>query len=373
MPFSSDAQRRYFNANRDELESQGVDVDEWNELSKGKDLPEKVDKEAQDKQANLLQMLRQLLSPRLAMLGARGQARAATQGRGPGSLISRGQASPGKGIAEQLFGKSPQQKALRRSVLQNAGQQAQIRQLQAGGVGAGVLGGANAVADAGQGAVQSAQISDLQQQLARLKAPTQAPQFVVNPAPSATKSSSYNLGLKAARCWEGYKPVPGKKPYSEDSCRPETDSKEKKSMDTKQAGGCGGKKKKKQKMAQSDLKKAATAGLQRYLAHLHKQAQAEGSPLHYKRAADERLVKLSQSLARTGDLWTSLGAVYPELDAEKRFKVAQDIASNMFRWLGKRAMGGAATAGTSTLGAGMKMAPSSSQTMPAKPGMRMAM
>ena len=31
---------------------------------------------------------------------------------------------------------------------------------------------------------------------------------------------------KAARCWEGYRPVPGKKPYSEDSCEPEkTDKK----------------------------------------------------------------------------------------------------------------------------------------------------
>lgn len=24
----------------------------------------------------------------------------------------------------------------------------------------------------------------------------------------------------AKRCWKGYEPVPGKKPYSEDSCRP---------------------------------------------------------------------------------------------------------------------------------------------------------
>jgi hypothetical protein len=28
------------------------------------------------------------------------------------------------------------------------------------------------------------------------------------------------LSAKQARCWEGYEPVPGKKPYSEDSCRP---------------------------------------------------------------------------------------------------------------------------------------------------------
>jgi hypothetical protein len=41
-PYKSDAQRRYFNANRAELESQGVDVDEWNQASKGNDVPEKA-------------------------------------------------------------------------------------------------------------------------------------------------------------------------------------------------------------------------------------------------------------------------------------------------------------------------------------------
>ena len=45
MPYKSDAQRRYFNANRDELEAEGVDVDEWNKSSKGKKLPEKVTKQ----------------------------------------------------------------------------------------------------------------------------------------------------------------------------------------------------------------------------------------------------------------------------------------------------------------------------------------
>lgn len=42
MPYKSDAQRRYFNANRKKLEAQGVDVDHWNEVSKGKKLPEKA-------------------------------------------------------------------------------------------------------------------------------------------------------------------------------------------------------------------------------------------------------------------------------------------------------------------------------------------
>jgi hypothetical protein len=42
MPFVSQAQERYFNANRDKLEKQGVDVDEWNAASKGKELPKKL-------------------------------------------------------------------------------------------------------------------------------------------------------------------------------------------------------------------------------------------------------------------------------------------------------------------------------------------
>ena len=40
MPYKSEAQRKYFNAHRAELEKQGVDVDEWNKASEGKDLPE---------------------------------------------------------------------------------------------------------------------------------------------------------------------------------------------------------------------------------------------------------------------------------------------------------------------------------------------
>lgn len=41
MPYKSDAQRKYFNANRAKLEKQGVDVDEWNSASKGMKLPPK--------------------------------------------------------------------------------------------------------------------------------------------------------------------------------------------------------------------------------------------------------------------------------------------------------------------------------------------
>lgn len=41
MPFKSNAQRKFFNANRPKMEKQGVDVDEWNQSSKGLKLPEK--------------------------------------------------------------------------------------------------------------------------------------------------------------------------------------------------------------------------------------------------------------------------------------------------------------------------------------------
>jgi hypothetical protein len=44
MPYKSDAQTAYFNANRDKLEAQGVNVDEWNAASEGKKLPARVGK-----------------------------------------------------------------------------------------------------------------------------------------------------------------------------------------------------------------------------------------------------------------------------------------------------------------------------------------
>ena len=50
MPYKSDAQRKYFNANRAKLEKQGVDVDEWNKASKGKKVPAKAHKKETDDQ-----------------------------------------------------------------------------------------------------------------------------------------------------------------------------------------------------------------------------------------------------------------------------------------------------------------------------------
>jgi hypothetical protein len=44
MPFKSEAQRRYFEANKANLEKQGVNVKEWEESSKGLKLPERAPK-----------------------------------------------------------------------------------------------------------------------------------------------------------------------------------------------------------------------------------------------------------------------------------------------------------------------------------------
>lgn len=42
--YASKAQRNFFNANRKKMEAKGVDVDEWNQASKGKSLPDKAPK-----------------------------------------------------------------------------------------------------------------------------------------------------------------------------------------------------------------------------------------------------------------------------------------------------------------------------------------
>ena len=44
MPYRSDAQRKFFHANKKKLEKKGVDVEEWDKESKGLKLPKKVTK-----------------------------------------------------------------------------------------------------------------------------------------------------------------------------------------------------------------------------------------------------------------------------------------------------------------------------------------
>ena len=51
MPYKSEAQRKYFNANEQQLEKKGVNVAEWNKESKGMKLPNKI-VEAKNKNKN---------------------------------------------------------------------------------------------------------------------------------------------------------------------------------------------------------------------------------------------------------------------------------------------------------------------------------
>ena len=45
MPYKSQAQAAYFHHHKKELEAQGVDVKEWDESTKGKKLPRKIEKD----------------------------------------------------------------------------------------------------------------------------------------------------------------------------------------------------------------------------------------------------------------------------------------------------------------------------------------
>jgi hypothetical protein len=49
MPYQSEAQQAWFNVHRKKLESQGVNVGEWNQSSKGKKLPPRAPKPPEHK------------------------------------------------------------------------------------------------------------------------------------------------------------------------------------------------------------------------------------------------------------------------------------------------------------------------------------
>lgn len=62
MPYKSKKQAAYFNIHKKELEKQGVNVDEWNESSKGLKLPEKSPKPEAEKKSAV--RMRHTASPR---------------------------------------------------------------------------------------------------------------------------------------------------------------------------------------------------------------------------------------------------------------------------------------------------------------------
>ena len=54
MPYKSQAQAAYFNIHKAKLEKQGVDVDEWNQASKGMRLPKHSDNDKRERMAKAL-------------------------------------------------------------------------------------------------------------------------------------------------------------------------------------------------------------------------------------------------------------------------------------------------------------------------------
>ncbi len=63
MPYESQNQEAYFNIHKKELEKQGVDVDEWNQSSKGKKLPKRKHPKPEVKKKPAVRM-RHTASPR---------------------------------------------------------------------------------------------------------------------------------------------------------------------------------------------------------------------------------------------------------------------------------------------------------------------
>lgn len=365
MPYQSEAQRRYFNANREKLEGQGVDVDHWNESSKGKKLPEKAEKEASDALNLLHRQASQLLtkladdegddkpakkkpseSKKIVNMDSTGGRLAdyLAPGAWGGERAGRAQAMADAIGEKTTFG-------VRHPFLQSTGHQllggglgallgggagallgklnnsspAQSGDMTALGAllggGAGMLGGVYTAGksrrnemkrighfydqDAAEGKVNpkdpklsllsalllpsrgphrtgqveavkamrgeksisdqhgggrdvlyaaralpyvGAPISLLHNYAQNIKTQLnsegkadQPENFSRNPA---TKAASMIEVLartmaKQARCWEGYEPVPGKEPYSEDSCRPKGSGKKKKEEKKAEACSCG--------------------------------------------------------------------------------------------------------------------------------------
>jgi hypothetical protein len=284
MPYKSEAQRKYFNANREKLEGQGVDVDEWNEASKGKKLPEKVKDKEEEKKAFVRSLINYFLKPKnvkdknlkkektnegnetvidekqkntmqkqaigiLEALGALGGAAAGaahtpevTSSNNPILNRIRGDVYPKENARIQaalrgalagltgvvggraglaagtLLGKSP----LIANKLVSPGTQKLIQNVlsPAGAIAGGGAGGA-----AGMGVYDLLKrISDKSQNLAKAEKKGYQLSF-------AEKKAFIDL-VKAARCWQGYEAVPGKKAYSDGSCRP-VGGKEKKEKEKK--------------------------------------------------------------------------------------------------------------------------------------------
>lgn len=266
MPYKSDAQRKFFNANRAKLEAQGVDVDEWNESSKGKKLPKKV-KEAQ---MHPIQRLAQAAAQKQAFVMsevdfANKFADKATQ---LGNKLIQG--SKAKELGNSVLNQEvPKIVPLTKNMLQGLDYAETGRRVGAGTLGGAAFGGLKGLLEEPgynlKTGKKKSRILHVLKNLLGGAAVGGTASYLIPKGENIGASIGYGIGsgsmfkrstemcscgcgkaegecdcdksdvqkmaqfaAKQARCWKGYEPVPGKAPYSEDSCRPKGSGKKKK-------------------------------------------------------------------------------------------------------------------------------------------------
>ena len=250
MPYKSEAQRKYFNANREKLEAEGVNVDEWNESSKGKKLPEKAEKKAYGVSDDNYELDRHLSAMPDA---SREEMLAATR-----ALMERAKTLDGnlkftgsryaelpdeyydsaealKRI-EALEGDADEELPLFYEISRDdrgplnwdaLAKQTQTRILEEE---------AKKDADPYRGLKNLPILGSIFRKTAALPE-KKALEILSKQRSTGTMNIQELAKLAAGRCWDGYEPVPGKDAYSDDSCR-KVGSKKKK--EEKEASSCGG-------------------------------------------------------------------------------------------------------------------------------------
>jgi len=250
MPYKSEAQRKYFNANRKKLEAEGVDVDHWNEESKGKKLPEKAEKKAYGVSDDNYELDRHLSAMPDA---SREEMLAATR-----ALMERAKTLDGnlkftgsryaelpdeyydsaealKRI-EALEGDADEELPLFYEISRDdrgplnwdaLAKQTQTRILEEE---------AKKDADPYRGLKNLPILGSIFRKTAALPE-KKALEILSKQRSTGTMNIQELAKLAAGRCWDGYEPVPGKDAYSDDSCR-KVGSKKKK--EEKEASSCGG-------------------------------------------------------------------------------------------------------------------------------------
>ena len=335
MPYVSHQQRKYFNANRKELESQGVDVDHWNDESRGKKLPKK-------KTAAFLMGERLVKSANRFMMNNLFQGLGSTVSAFPslrsGSIPAESNPVPKmvpktKPTAAPVTAATPKAAGALFQAGRDAFKYAATKESLATGIGA-ILGALNArkgqrLRGAGYGAgIGTATDTGMGiGGLAGLGIGGLAGSLIGapgGPANLATGASiGAGLGTLGGALAGGYGGYRAGREISKDvgkgSGRGEPWDKEtrkKNESDTeKESSGMP--------IIKTEDAMARTSHYINYLAT--KASQEENSPLHIKQARANRLTKLSQALHEKRNILEAIKIAYPEKTEAQRFKLARQL------------------------------------------------